>query len=66
MRRLAQRLHELGALKPGLSVDQAQDILWTVNSHAVYDLLVVQRGWSTDRYREWIVATNAHSLLAQG
>lgn len=66
MKRLAQRLHDLGALKPGLSVDEAGDILWTVNSHAVYDLLVVQRGWSPQRYRDWIVATNAHSLLAQG
>lgn len=64
MKRLAQRLHVLGALKPGLSVDQAADILWTVNSHAVYDLLVVQRGWAAERYRDWIVATNVHALLA--
>jgi AcrR family transcriptional regulator len=66
MRRLAQRLHDLGALKPGLSVEEARDILWTVNSHAVYDLFVVQRGWSPERYRDWIVATNAHSLLTRG
>lgn len=66
MRRLAQRLHDLGALKPGLSVEEARDILWTVNSHAVFDLLVVQRRWPPERYRDWIVATNVHSLLAQG
>ena len=66
MRRLAQRLHDLGALRPGLSIEKASDILWTINSHGVYDLLVVQRGWPIDRYRDWIAATNAHALLAQG
>ncbi len=65
MRRLAQRLRDLGALRPGLSVEKARDILWTVNSHAVYDLLVVQRGWPPERYRDWIVATNVHALLVQ-
>jgi AcrR family transcriptional regulator len=66
MRRIAQRLHDLGALRPGLSVQEARDLLWTVNSHAVYDLLVVQRGWSPERYRDWVVATNVHALLVQG
>jgi AcrR family transcriptional regulator len=66
MRRLAQRLHDLGALRPGLSVEEARDLLWTVNSHAVYDLLVVQRGWPPERYRDWVVATNVHALLVQG
>lgn len=66
MKRLAQRLHDLGALRPGLSVDQARDVLWTVNSHAVYDLLVVQRGWPPERYRDWIAATNVHALLLHG
>ena len=66
MRRLAQRLYDLGALRPGLSVEEARDILWTVNSHAVYDLLVVQRGWPPERYRDWIEATNVHALLRPG
>lgn len=66
MRRLAQRLHDLGSLRRGLTVEEAADVLWTVNSHAVYDLLVSQRGWSPERYRDWIVATNVHSLLAPG
>ena len=63
MRRLAQRLHDLGALRPALSIEAAADILWTVNSYAVYRMLVIQRGWSNAQYREWIVATNAHALL---
>ena len=63
MRRLAERLQDLGALQPALSIEAAADILWTVNSHAVYQMLVVERGWSHAQYRDWIVATNDHALL---
>jgi AcrR family transcriptional regulator len=63
MRRLAQLLSDRGALRPGLSVEEAGDILWTVNSLAVYDLLVRQRGWAPERYRDWVAATNARALL---
>ena len=42
------------ALRPGLSVEEARDILCTLNSRAVYDLLVEERQWSADRYRDWI------------
>jgi len=36
MSRFAQHLLETGALRRGMSVDQAQDILWTINSHEVH------------------------------
>ena len=44
MRRIAENLSDRGALRPGLSMEEAADVLWTVNSLAVYDLLVLQRG----------------------
>ena len=65
MRRLARQLKDRGDLKPEISVEEAGDILWTVNSGAVYDLLVVQRGWSAERYRDWVGSTNARALLAE-
>jgi AcrR family transcriptional regulator len=64
MRRMAERLKDLGGIRPELSVEEAGDILWTVNSLAVYDLLVLQRGWSPERYRDWIASTNTRALLA--
>lgn len=64
MRRIAQHLADGGALRQGLSVDEAADILWTVNSLAVHDQLVVQRRWASERYVSWIASTNAHALLA--
>jgi AcrR family transcriptional regulator len=66
MRRIAQRLKTLGGLSREISIDEAGDVLWTVNSLAVYNLLVVQRGWSPERYRDWIASTNVRALLSGG
>jgi hypothetical protein len=52
-----------GALRPDLSVQAARDVLWTLNSHAVHNLLVIQRGWPPQRYRDWLAATLARALL---
>ena len=46
-------LAEKNALRPGLDVDGATDILWTLNHPDVWQLLVVQRGWTPERYEEW-------------
>ena len=61
--RFAQLLADRGVLRPGLSVEEARDLLWTLNSLAVHDLLVLQRGWSPERYRDWLAATLASALL---
>jgi AcrR family transcriptional regulator len=63
MGRFAQLLADRGALRPGLSVQEARDVLWTLNAHAVHDLLVTQRGWSPERYRDWLADTLARALL---
>ena len=49
-----QRFAERGVLRADLSLEEARDTLWTLNSLAVHDLLVVQRGWSAERYRDWL------------
>lgn len=43
-----------GHLRRGISVDEARDVLWTHNSVELWHLLVVQRGWDTERYGTWI------------
>jgi AcrR family transcriptional regulator len=64
MGRFAQHLKETGALRRRMSVDEARDILWTVNSHEVHRMLVTERGWSRDRYRDWLARMLACGLLA--
>ena len=46
-------LAEKNALRPGLDVDRATDILWTLNHPDVWQLLVVERGWTPERYEQW-------------
>jgi AcrR family transcriptional regulator len=61
--RLAQLLADREVLRPELSVEDACDLLWTLCSLALYDLLVLQREWSPERYRDWLGATLARTLL---
>jgi AcrR family transcriptional regulator len=63
MMRFAQLLAERGVLRSDLAVEDARDTLWTLNSLAVHDLLVVQRGWSAERYRDWLATVLAGVLL---
>ncbi len=63
MGRFAQLLADRGVLRPGLSVPEARDLLWTLNALAVHDLLVLQRGWTPDRYRTWLAGALARELL---
>ena len=64
--RFVKVLADRGALRPGLMVDIGIDIAWTLCSLAVYDLLVLARGWSDDRYRTWLTDTLIRELLAPG
>jgi hypothetical protein len=66
MSRFAQHLNETGALRRGMDVGQARDILWTINSHEVHRMLVTERGRSRDQYREWLARTLVRELLVDG
>jgi len=60
----AQQLAALGALRPGLTVDRASDIIWAINSVQTWDLLVRRRGWNTREYAAWLGDALADVLLA--
>lgn len=59
----AGMLAERGALRPGLSVADARDIVWTLCSIEVHDLLVKERHWTAEKYKEWLAASLSSSLL---
>ena len=48
----AQDLHATGSLR--VSVDDARDILFTYVSTEVFELLVLERGWSVERYGTFV------------
>ena len=51
------------ALRPGLDVPRATDILWTLNHPDVWQLLVARRGWTPEQYEEWFGDTACEQLL---
>jgi AcrR family transcriptional regulator len=63
-RAVVASIDEKGALRPELDVDRATDILWTLNHPDVWQLLVVQRGWTPDEYERWFADTAVAQLLA--
>jgi AcrR family transcriptional regulator len=64
MGQLAAELATRGALRTDLDVDQAADILWMLSDPAQYRWLVVTRGWSIDRYQQWLSDTLVVLLVA--
>ena len=60
---IVESLHKMKALRPGLDVTGATDILWTLNHPDLWQLLVVQRGWTPERYEKWFADTVTDQLL---
>lgn len=71
IRRRADNLHLLiddlqptGALRTDLDAKDLADSAWVVSSTEVYLLLTRTRGWSVERYRQWLADTFKRLLLA--
>jgi len=62
---LATNLSEGGYLRPGVSKEEARDVLWAYTSPELYQLMVLMRGWSGSRYRNWIVRSLVDALLPE-
>ena len=62
-RQIVRALSRRKILQSGLSARDAEDRVHALMSPEVYRLLVVDRGWSADRYRTWLGATLAQQLL---
>src|SRR4249919_259148 len=62
-RAIVEILHSNNALRPGLDVARATDIMWTLNHPNLYRLLVVDRGWAVALYEEWVADAFCSQLL---
>lgn len=63
MRQVAQRLADTTQLRAGQSVEEAADIMWTYSSPDLFRLLVLSRGWTTERYGEFVGKSLVAALL---
>ncbi len=59
----ARYLADNGHVRSGVTTEEARDILWLCTSPDLYDLIVVQRGWSPQRFGELIADTIVGALL---
>lgn len=62
-RTLAEILAAKRALRPGLTVPKAADIVFTLLSPEVYLLLTADRGWTPARWQSWLTETIAQAIL---
>jgi AcrR family transcriptional regulator len=61
MTMFARNLAETDEL--AVSVNEARDILWTYHSPELYELLVLQRHWSTKRYGRFLATALITALI---
>ena len=61
---VARSLARRGLLREGLTAKDAADIMWTIASPRTHHSLVVERGWSAEKYERWLAETLIASLLA--
>ncbi len=61
--RIVDAVVERDGLRTGLDRARATDVVWTLNSPDVYQLLRVTRGWSHDDYENWLGRSLVDALL---
>ena len=66
MRDNARALIATGDVRPGLTLADVTDVLFTVSSAEMYELLVIRRGWSARRFARFQRETMAAALLVPG
>jgi AcrR family transcriptional regulator len=64
--RMIISLRDARRLRPGLDHGTARDIFWMLTGRDVYRMLVRERGWSSQKYQDWLADTLVHSLLTPG
>lgn len=57
------KLMKLKALAKGLTLQKARDILWTLSGRDLYRMFVVDRGWTSDEYENYLSQLFIKTLL---
>lgn len=65
MRLFAADLRATGELRSDLSDAKVADVVWSMNAAEYHALLVEERGWSADRFRDWLLDAWTRTLLQQ-
>ncbi|GAB3547409.1 TetR/AcrR family transcriptional regulator [Arthrobacter tumbae] len=63
MRHNAEFLADRGFLKKGVSLSEVTDMMWTVSSPELYELLVLERRWTPAQFATFVADTMGAALL---
>jgi AcrR family transcriptional regulator len=61
--RMIVSLQDAERLRPDLDYTTARDIFWMLTGRDIYRMLVRERGWSSQKYEDWLADTLVLSLL---
>ena len=61
--RMIISLRDAGRLRPELDHATARDIFWMLTGRDLYRMLVRERGWSSQKYQDWLADSLVQSLL---
>jgi hypothetical protein len=56
-------VRSVGKLRPGLTPQHGIDLLWLLNSPAVYAHLVRRAGWSPAQYQTWLADAMVNEVV---
>jgi AcrR family transcriptional regulator len=62
-RAIVETIQRKRRLAPGLDLERATDILWTLNHPTTWHLLVRRSGWTAEQYEEWTADAACAQLL---
>ena len=51
------------SLSKNLSVNRARDLLWAFTGRDMYRMLVVEQGWTSEEYEQWLAQLLANTLI---
>lgn len=66
MRHHARFLADRGYLRDDITVQRATDVLWLCSSAEIYELMVLNRGWSSAEFARFVADTMINALLPPG
>lgn len=61
---IVRGMTRLAPLRPGLSFEEAVDVVWLLLDPAVFIRLIRHRRWDADRYRRWIADALARLIVS--
>ncbi|MGW6282112.1 TetR/AcrR family transcriptional regulator [Kribbella sp. NPDC055071] len=65
MSMFGRHLLETGDLRPGITLDEITDVLWTYTAVEFYELLVLLRGWTPQKYAIFVADGMIAALCPQ-